>query len=97
VGNTSEEILAAHVARMRLINEAEIRQTARLGTLNTLLIYRTGTASLKANEQIDQIMEQIIIESGATNLPGDPGGRSGGSGGISNSSGPDPAGGDPPG
>lgn len=92
MSKTTEDVLAAHVARMRQISEAEIRQTARLGALHTLLIYRTGTANVRTNQAIDNIMEQLIIESGATNLPSDSGGGSSGSSGGSPAADEDPGG-----
>lgn len=67
------DVLEQHLARMRAIGDADRASSVRLAQLHNLLIYRTATSSLRADEHIDRLVEQIVLESGATNLPSDSG------------------------
>ena len=65
------DVLEQHLARMRAIGDADRASSVRLAQLHNLLIYRTATSSLKADDHIDRLVEQIVLESGTANLPSD--------------------------
>lgn len=66
---TIEDVLREHRERMRALDDADLKVTANLAKLNSLLIYRTATAGANVHEKVNELVEKIILESGdiATN------------------------------